>query len=391
MRVTPTCSQRRAPLTHFAEQRHARSAAAGRPDRPAARSACSYCGGILAAIHMTTSATRCWPAARRSRSTLSPDALYKVIRPDQQQRGERRQQRADRCARPRKREQAANHARRRSSPRASRLGAAAPCRAGSSRAPRARSALRSMPPWPPFSTRTASAIFGLSAGAKAMNSAWSRWRSLHAASRRTSRSASCATTCAVPVLPAIVYCAPAPAPRAGAARACRRPTMASRTNSMFSGLQRDRADAAAARCWSACWSGCPGCGCTRCGRNIAPLLAMVATACASCSGVASIVALADADRDRVAGVPLLLAGKRLLFHSCEGSSPPTSPSMSMPVRRAETELADEVVDGVDAQIVREHVVVRVAGDHDRLVHVDHAVAAGLPVAVAWPPPPPSMK
>ena len=62
-------------------------------------------------------------------------------------------------------------------------------------------------PKPAFSTIIASAIFGLSAGAKAMNSAWSRWRS---ATFDSSYFSFCliAITCAVPVLPPLVYGAP---------------------------------------------------------------------------------------------------------------------------------------------------------------------------------------
>jgi len=57
-------------------------------------------------------------------------------------------------------------------------------------------------PKPPFSTSTQMAMRGASAGAKAMNQAWSRNRS---ATVLALYLAFCATvnTCAVPVLPAI--------------------------------------------------------------------------------------------------------------------------------------------------------------------------------------------
>jgi hypothetical protein len=59
-------------------------------------------------------------------------------------------------------------------------------------------------PKPPFSTMIASAIFGLSTGAKATNSEWSRCRS---ATFYSSYFSFClmAITCAVPVLPPLVY------------------------------------------------------------------------------------------------------------------------------------------------------------------------------------------
>ena len=56
-------------------------------------------------------------------------------------------------------------------------------------------------PKPPFSTSSASAIAGLSAGAKAMNSEWSRWRSSILDALYFSFCLM-PMTCAVPVLPA---------------------------------------------------------------------------------------------------------------------------------------------------------------------------------------------
>jgi hypothetical protein len=78
---------------------------------------------------------------------------------------------------------------------------------------------------------TASAIFGLSKGAKAMNQEWSRWRS---ATFFSSYFSFCfmAMTCAVPVLPPLVYWAPAneraPVPSLFT------PAIARLTNSMWS-------------------------------------------------------------------------------------------------------------------------------------------------------------
>ena len=97
-----------------------------------------------------------------------------------------------------------------------------------------------------------------------------------------------------------------------------------------------------------------------------------------------VVALADADRDGLAGVPLLLLGPLEALH--------------LPFRRgqhagglalqvdagalAEAEMLHEAGDGVDPEVVRHLVVVGVRGHDDRLVEVDHAVAAGPGVAEA---------
>ena len=90
-----------------------------------------------------------------------------------------------------------------------------------------------------------------------------------------------------------------------------------------------------------------------------------------------VVALADAQRDGFAGVPLLLIGALV--------------GAALPVGRGQqaAHLAKDVdagkltkakalhlfVDGVHAQIVGQYVVVGVAGLHDRLVHVDGTVPA----------------
>src|SRR2546425_12175951 len=97
-----------------------------------------------------------------------------------------------------------------------------------------------------------------------------------------------------------------------------------------------------------------------------------------------VVALADADRDGLAGVPLLLLGPLEALH--------------LPFRRgqhagglalqvdagalAEAEMLHEAGDGVDPEGVRHLVAVGVRGHDDRLVQVDHAVAAGPGVAEA---------
>ena len=128
---------------------------------------------------------------------------------------------------------------------------------------------------------------------------------------------------------------------------------------------------------------------TRCGRNDTPSLATVAIACASCMRRERVVALADARGDACRRGTTCDAprgncspAKRVRFHSRDGSTPVSSPSMSMPVFAPEAELAEEARGVVDVGVAREHVVVGVAGHDDRLVHVDRAVAAGLVVAEA---------
>src|ERR1700694_3218273 len=122
----------------------------------------------------------------------------------------------------------------------------------------------------------------------------------------------------------------------------------------------------------------------RCGRYIAPPLASGGIACASWVGGVRVVALADADRDGLAGVPLLLLGSLEALH--------------LPFRRrqhagglalqvdagafAEAEVLHEARNGVDPQVVRHLVVVGIGGNGDRFVEVDYAVPAGLGVAGA---------
>ena len=105
---------------------------------------------------------------------------------------------------------------------------------------------------------------------------------------------------------------------------------------------------------------------------------------ASCSIVKRVVALADAERDRLAGVPLLrfllLVGGALPLGRRQRAL-----ELALQVdagQAAEAERRHEVVHRVDAEVVGEHVVVGVARLDDRLVHVDRAVAAFLVVAKA---------
>ncbi len=97
-----------------------------------------------------------------------------------------------------------------------------------------------------------------------------------------------------------------------------------------------------------------------------------------------VVALADADRDRLAGVPLLLLGaaEALLLPLGRGQHALAFAAQVDAGARAEAEVLHEGRDRVDAHVVRELVVVRVGRDHDRLHQVDRAVAAFLRVAKA---------
>ena len=135
-------------------------------------------------------------------------------------------------------------------------------------------------PKPPFSTSTARAIFGCSAGAKAMNSAWSRSSSLilcalYSAPLRLN-------TCAVPVFPPETYSAPAKA--LAPVPSLLTPTMALLIVSMFCFFHgRTRSGSGSIRVFSplrlsVMWR-------TRCGRYSTPSLASAAMACASWIGV----------------------------------------------------------------------------------------------------------
>ena len=99
-----------------------------------------------------------------------------------------------------------------------------------------------------------------------------------------------------------------------------------------------------------------------------------------------VVALADADRDGFASKPLLL------FRATEAAL--------FPFRRRQhafrfafdidaglvpqTDAAHEPGDAVDAHVVGQHVIVGVAGLHDRLVHIDNAVPPLLVVTEGVP-------
>ena len=227
-------------------------------------------------------------------------------------------------------------------------------------------------PWPPFSTRIASAILGSSAGAYAMNSAWSRWRSwtrsssyfwsFHADHLRR------AGLAGEQVLR--IQCPPRPRCRP----VCVTSTIASRTRLTFSGLQRHVRRSAPARCWSARWSGCPGCGWTTCGRNTRAVVGQNRRGVRELQRRGQIVALADAHRDGVAGEPLLLEAALLPFLRGQQSA-----DFAVDVDAgllAEAELADELVDGVDAQILRQAVEIGVAGD---------ARSALCRSTMPWPP------
>ena len=99
-----------------------------------------------------------------------------------------------------------------------------------------------------------------------------------------------------------------------------------------------------------------------------------------------VVALADARRDRVAEIPLavllavVLAGESLplpLARRQHAGQFAFDVDAGLP---AEAELRHEAGGVVDVGFAGQHVVVGVAGDDDRLVHVDVAVAARLVVA-----------
>ena len=232
MRVTPRLSQRRAPLTTVPNSATPTSSSTPTTYSGSARRA-SFCGGMLATIHISTSANAevdapGWSRARRSgrrrreqrdQSRRRTSASAQPIRKLSMRRVSTSQMRSTNSA---------TASRHRQSLSSSAVGVGDSRRRrgfaerGSSRTPRARSAPRPRAPKPPFSTSTASAIFGLSAGAKAMNQRVVAQALvdllLASISRRLSE-----YTCAVPVLPAIVYVAPTNASRAGAFAGSRRP------------------------------------------------------------------------------------------------------------------------------------------------------------------------
>src|SRR6185436_21104179 len=96
-----------------------------------------------------------------------------------------------------------------------------------------------------------------------------------------------------------------------------------------------------------------------------------------------VVALADANRDGVADEPLLL--EAALLPVLRGQQPVDFAFDVDTGFAAQAELADEIVDGVDAEVVGQTVEIGIAGLDYRLVHVDQAVTARLPVAVGAAP------
>src|SRR2546427_272648 len=102
-------------------------------------------------------------------------------------------------------------------------------------------------------------------------------------------------------------------------------------------------------------------------------------------GRESVVALADARGDRVAEIPfamllaIILAGKALALPLARGQHAGQLPFDVDAGLASEAELRQEVVRDVDVAVGSEHVIVRVAGDDDRLGYVDVPVPALLVV------------
>ena len=95
-----------------------------------------------------------------------------------------------------------------------------------------------------------------------------------------------------------------------------------------------------------------------------------------------VVTLADADGDSFAGIPfLLLRFAKALFLPFLRRQHALRLALDVDAgAAAEAQLAHEAGDGVDAHVAGKHIVVGIAGLHDGLVHVDHAVPALLVVA-----------
>src|SRR5581483_5838326 len=95
-----------------------------------------------------------------------------------------------------------------------------------------------------------------------------------------------------------------------------------------------------------------------------------------------VIALADADRDGLAREPLLLGRLLEALHLPLGRRQHAGEFAGEidAALRAEAERSEEARDCVDAHVIREVVVVGVAGLDDRLVHVDDAMAALLVIA-----------
>ena len=95
-----------------------------------------------------------------------------------------------------------------------------------------------------------------------------------------------------------------------------------------------------------------------------------------------VVALADADADGFAGVPLLLfrRAKAPALPCLRGQDAGRFAGKVDTRAAAETEELHESGDVIDAQIIGQHVVVGVAGNDDRFIHIDATMAADLIVA-----------
>ncbi|VVE43807.1 hypothetical protein PNO31109_04294 [Pandoraea nosoerga] len=95
-----------------------------------------------------------------------------------------------------------------------------------------------------------------------------------------------------------------------------------------------------------------------------------------------VVTLADAQADRLAVVPLLLRGLLVGLALPFGRGQDAARlALDVDARElAEAERRHEVVDRVHAEVVREHVVIRVVRDHDRAIHVDPALTVAHVVA-----------
>ncbi|VWD57205.1 hypothetical protein BCO19218_06837 [Burkholderia contaminans] len=95
-----------------------------------------------------------------------------------------------------------------------------------------------------------------------------------------------------------------------------------------------------------------------------------------------VVALADPEADRLAVEPLLLRGllERLLLPVGRRQDPARLALDVDPGDLAEAERLHEIRDRVHAEVAREHVEVGVVRHHDRLVHVDPALARAHVVA-----------
>ena len=93
-----------------------------------------------------------------------------------------------------------------------------------------------------------------------------------------------------------------------------------------------------------------------------------------------VVALTYADGNRIASVPFLLVPFHFPFLGWQQTSHFAFDIDSRFL--SQTELTGEVEDIVDAEIIGERVVIRVARHYERLVQIHDTVTTGLPVAEA---------